>query len=355
MYSRTFKKAPEKIVEKGSAKFGTYQDVSPKLDIRGMHAPYAGVPVPSFISNLRIKSRLEYAFSLDNYIGIAIFYDFKAIGLGEIIFWNKETGKRNAYHTIMAPRRRFVPIHTTKGICACYRNSRYLKISWGRNHEHHALSFKVKGDKRRPNAKGFLFSPIDDKNHCDVSFVSPSPSFSRCSASWISTMSLNGQISLRNKKQKEQISANSKGLGMMVLNRTYIKMHSKSTYIYGMQKIKNDDVYFYLRSSNLDAADSDSYNDNVLFVNNEPTALPPVYITHPFGMKKRWIIQDTESMVDLAFTPVSLAPRTLNLIALRMDYHLIYGTFEGTLLTKDGKKIALKNFSGILYKNLLRL
>lgn len=355
MYSREFKEAPEKIVEKGIAKFGTFHGVSPKLDIRGMHAPYAGIPVPSVISNLRIKSRLEYAFSLDDYTGIAIFYDFKMIGIAEIILWNKETGKRQAYHTIMPPRRRFVPTHTTRGICASYKKSRFIKISWGRNHEHHSLSFKLKGDKARPKIQAFLFSPIEDKNHCDVSFVSPSPACSRVSATWISSMSLNGQISLTNKHQKAQIPANSNGLGLMVLNRTYIKMHSKSTYIYAMQKIQNDDVYFYLRSSNLDAADSDRYNDNVLFVNNEPTALPPVYITHPFGMEKRWIIQDTESMVDLSFTPVSVAPRTLNIIALRMDYHLIYGTFEGTLLTKDGRKIAIKNFSGILYKNLLRL
>ena len=159
---------------------------------------------------------------------------------------------------------------------------------------------------------------------------------------------------MKNKKSSLDISE-SQGLGMMILNRTYLKMHSKSVYIYAMQKNKDANISFYLRSSNLDAADSDTFNDNALIVNGEATALPPVYITTPFGMDKKWVIQDTESMIDLTFTPVSIAPRKLNLIALRTSYTLIYGIFEGSLLTKDGKKIAIKNFSGILYKNLLRL
>lgn len=131
MYSRQFTEPPEHLVQNGKAHFGSFNGVSPKTDIRGMRAPYAGVPVPSIISNLRIKSRLEYIFSLKDFIGLSQFYDFKVIGLGEIIFWSKETGKKYVYHTIMPPRRRFVPVLTTRGICACYRKPRFMKISWG--------------------------------------------------------------------------------------------------------------------------------------------------------------------------------------------------------------------------------
>ena len=92
-----------------------------------------------------------------------------------------------------------------------------------------------------------------------------------------------------------------------------------------------------------------------LVVDGKETALPPVYITHPFGFDKNWIIQDTESMVDLTFTPLSVNSRTLNLIALRTSYHTMYGTFEGVLLDSNGEKIILKNFPGLLYKGMLRL
>lgn len=350
MYSRQFKQSPEKIVQNGKAQFGSFEGVSPKIDIRGMRAPYAGIPVPSVISNLRIKSRLNYIFSTDKFIGLSQFFDFKAIGLGEIIFFNKETGKKYVYHTIMPPRRRFVPTLTTRGICACYRKARYIKISWGRKHQHHALSFKVKGDSARPNAEGYFYSPMQDNMHCDLMYINPSPTSSRCFATWLSTMKLQGHIAL-NKEQVED----SEGLGMMILTRGYYKMHTNSMVANGIGTIKDKSIIFYIKQSNLDSADSDTFNCNSLIIDGKQTALPPVYMTHPFGIDNKWIIQDTESMVDLTFTPNSINTRTLNIIALRTNYNTIYGTFDGVLLSADGEKIILKNFPGLLQKSILRL
>ena len=350
MYSRQFTQAPEHLVENGKAHFGSYDGVSPKTDIRGMRAPYAGIPVPSIISNLRIKSRLEYIFSLKDYIGLSQFYDFKVIGLGEIIFWNIQTGKKYVYHTIMPSRRRFVPVLTTRGICACYRKSRFIKISWGRQHKHHALTFKVRGDNARPDAEGYMYSPMQDDMHTDSLFVCPSPASLRCSATWISTMKTLGHVAINGEPAED-----SDGLGMMILNRAYYKFHSKSATSYGIGNVKGKKVLFYIKTSNMDAADSDTYNCNLLVVDGKQTALPPVYMTHPFGIDKNWIIQDTESMVDLTFTPLSTNSRTLNLIALRTSYYTMYGTFEGVLLDSNGEKIILKNFPGLLHKGMLRL
>lgn len=350
MYSRQFKQSPEKIIQNGKAQFGSFEGVSPRVDIRGMRAPYAGIPLPSVISNLRIKSRLHYVFSTEKFIGLSQFLDFKAIGLGEIIFFNKETGKKYVYHTIMPPRRRFVTSITTRGICACYRKARYIKISWGRKHQHHALSFKVRGDEARPNCEGYFYSPMQDNMHCDLMFVNPSPSSSRCFATWITTMKINGHIAIDGVQADD-----SEGLAAMLLSRAYYKMHTNSMSATGIGKIDGKNLIFSLSQSNLDAADADTYNSNVLVIDGKQTALPSVYMTHPFGIEKKWIIQDTESMVDLTFTPISVNSRTLNLIALRTNYNTMYGTYDGVLLNKDGEKIVLKNFPGLLQKGILRL
>ncbi|MBP3742219.1 MAG: DUF2804 family protein [Treponema sp.] len=350
MYIRELKEPPEKLIQNGKAAFGTYDGVSPKIDIKGMFAPYAGIPVPSFLSNLRIKSRLNYVFALDSYIGKASFIDFKAIGLAEVVLWNKQTGKKFIYHMMMAPRRRFIPTLTTRGICASYRKSRFLKISWGRSHQHHALTFKMKGDNARPNIEAYFYSPMTDEMHCDIMNVCPSPTSSRCSATWITSMNIKGHITMNNEEVDD-----SEGIAMMNLNRTYFKLHSKSTLTYGLGTTNGKKIAFFIKTSNMDAADADRYNDNTLFVDGKATPLPPVYITHPFGLDNKWIIQDTESMIDLTFMPVSRTSKTLNMVALRTSYDNIFGTFEGVLLTKDGEKITLKGFPGIIYKNLLRL
>ena len=85
MYSRNFQNPPEAIVQKGKANFGTYNNISPRIDIKGMRAPYAGLPLPVFISNLRIKSRLDYVFETKNFIGFTEFFDFKIILLRRTI------------------------------------------------------------------------------------------------------------------------------------------------------------------------------------------------------------------------------------------------------------------------------
>jgi len=350
MYCRQFSEPPEQIIKKGKAQFGTFSGVSAKLDIRGMRAPYAGIPFPEFISKLRIKSRINYIFTIDNYIGMAEFVDFKALGLAKLIFWNKETGKRYSYHSMMAPRRRFVPIITKRGICASYKKSRYIKISWGREHKHSAMSFSVKGDSSRPFAEGYFYSNVEDAFHTDSMFVNPSPVASRCSATWFTTMTIKGHLTINH-----QQAADSDGLALMTLNRTYIKMHSKIKYAYGIGTVKNKKVAFELKNSNLDAYDSDTYNDNIIVVDGVSTALPPVYMTHPFGINGNWIIQDTESMIDLTFTPISINSRVLNIIALRTADNTMYGTYDGVIITKDGEKITLKNFPGIIYRNLIRI
>ena len=148
---------------------------------------------------------------------------------------------------------------------------------------------------------------------------------------------------------------NSTGLAAFVLNRTYFKLRSHTKMLYSLGKVKGKDVFFTMQYSNLDAANADLYNNNVLIVDGKPTALPSVIMTHPFGIDKNWIIQDTESMIDLAFNPISTTTRTLNILLLKNTASIIYGTFEGTLLTKDGEKIVLKNLTGILHTDNLRL
>ena len=350
MYSRQISDKPEKIIQNKRANFGTFFGVTPLLDVKGMRAPYAGIPLPSVISNLRIKSRLDFVFSCERYIGMAHYYDFKAFGLSEIIFWNRESAKKTVYHAFIPPRRRLIPLVTQRGICASYSRRRFIKVSWGRMHQHHALTFKVKGDNVRPDAEGYYYSPIKDDFHNDMLFVTPWPTSSRCSADWLSTMTVQGHLTIGGESVED-----SAGLAMMSASRSYFKFHSKNIQVYGIGQTGGQKIAFQLVTSTMESSDADRNNQNALFCGNEITPLPSVYITHPFGIEKKWVIQDTESMIDLTFTPSSVNTRKLNVIAMRTTYSIIYGTFDGVLLTKEGRKIPLKGFPGIIYSDLLRL
>ncbi|MCQ2577884.1 MAG: DUF2804 domain-containing protein [Treponema sp.] len=349
MYTRKLEEKISHIVSKGKASFGSFSEVSPRLDIKGMRSPYAGVPLPAFISNLRIKSRIFYTFSFDENIGMVDFFDFKAFGLTEVIVWDKKTGKKCVYHNIMPPRRRFVPTNTADGSCTCFRKSRFTRIHWKNNHQKFRVDISLKGDKVRPN----LFAKIRSSEiTSSMMFVAPAPTSSRCTASWFSTMKITGRMDTHDSTLSN--AQEMTGLACQSLSRAYYKFHTNQTWALGIGNLKGKDVIFHMLHSNLDAADENNYNHNELIIDGETTLLPPVVITTPFGISKTWVIQDTENMVDLTFTPLSLQSRTLNIIIMRTEYSSIYGTFDGVLLDKNGEKLVLKNFPGLVYKNRIR-
>ena len=78
-------------------------------------------------------------------------------------------------------------------------------------------------------------------------------------------------------------------------------------------------------------------------------------MTQPFGLGKKWIIQDTENMVDLTFEPSSRINRELSLFAFKILVSNIYGKFEGVLKTQDGEDIKISGFGGIARDQLLRV
>ena len=355
MYIRPLTEIPKSIIHNGKINFGSYEGITPRLEIRGVRAPFAGIPTSRLFSNFRIKSKIIYTFCYEKFAGLVEFFDDKAFGLAEVLVWNRETNQKYAYHTFMGPRRRFVPVDTSEAACTSYSKKRYIKISWSRKHQKLKLGFVVKGDKFRPAVKGNFVSKIGNDKSSEVLFVNPAPTTQRCSATWFIPFTVKGGIGMA--KQRKQITClpENSGIGMMYVNRTYLKARSSNEIMFGLYEQDGKQIQFSFSNTNQDALDEDNYNNNILSVNGSNTAMPPVKITHPYGINEKWIIQDTENMVDLSFTPLSKTNYTVNIIIMRNTNSTLYGTFEGILLTKDGEKIVLKDCPGIVKKSLLRL
>jgi hypothetical protein len=348
--------SPKTIVANGKASFGTFSSVPAKLDIRGLTAPFGGIPIPPFLTNFRIKSRIAYMFSIGDYIGMAEFFDDKMFGLAEVIFWNRVTGKKLAYHSFMTPRRRFVPVRLDNAVCVSFNKSRYIRILWSRKHDRIFLLFTLAAGGNRPAVKGSFSAHFSDPLHTELLTVIPAPTMRRCSASWLTAMPIHGSLTiLAGKKAQAVPMQETDGLAFMVLNRKYYNYHTKSEMMCGIGEYEGKKLLFRFVMTSMDTADADHNNENVMIFDGKVTPMPSVCITHPFGINNRWVIQDTESMIDLTFTPNSVNHRTLNILIMRTDYNTIYGTFDGVLLTSTGDKITLKSFPGIVKKNLLRV
>ena len=356
MYSRKIDEAPKTIISDGKAAFGTYFTIPQKIDIRGMKRPFVGIPLPAVFTNFRIKSRLAYMFSIGDYIGMVEFFDDKVFGLAEIIFWNTKTCRRYSYHTFMFARRRFVPTKTDKAICSTHKKSKNIRISWNRKCNQLSLCFDLKEKDGMPPVKGQFFSFFSGKSFAETLSVMPHPTTRRCSATWSCVTEMKGFLNvLKGKKNESSLMKQTVGFAVMVLNRTYHRYHSRREMMCALGEHDGKVLQFRFVSTSSEANDADTYNENIFSVDGKITPMPSVCITHPFGIQNEWIIQDTESMVDLTFTPVSVARRVLNIFIMRTHYNTIYGTFDGVMIDGDGNKYSLKKFPGIVKKLILRV
>lgn len=353
MYTRQITNAPESIIMNGKPIFGTFFGIPKTCNLKNIKHPFTMSLLPKFITNLRLRRNATVFFLTKEYIGTIDVLDATWFGFTEINFWDKQTGRRLSYRSLI-PRRKIIPFNLDKGQCESFKKKRYFRIKW--NHEENKFSFvfNIQGDSVRPFGQGTFMGSLAGEKNCEITSVLPAPVMRRCVAVYqnvipvtcgISTSSLVASITPQN----------SNGLAFFSLRHAFYKLRTKSSELVAMGKVKDKDIVIRLYTSTQDPTDTLTYNENFLYVDGIPTPLPPVRITQPHGIMGMWVIQDTESMVDLFFKPASDTVRTLSIFVLRTEYHTISGICGGTLLTKEGEALVIKEMSAITKKHSLRL
>lgn len=359
MYTRDLSKMPASFVKDKKPVFGTFLGHPKRLDIRGVYKPYSTLSLPPFITNLRIKSRITTYFILQEYVGYINFIDAKMFGWAEVIFWNVQTKQKFVFHNIMGPKKRLIPHDLEKASTSSYRKSRYIRVSWDRTRGNLSIIFNLKGNKLKPSVNGALLADFNSPDFAELTYVLPSPTMRRCSASYISCMHLKGTLNFfpkhQNSVQDSVHIPETQGLCVFEMNRIYTSFRNRGEYVIGFGDLNGKLLSFRLEEKISEEVSPERLNDNQLMYDGKTTLLPPVKITHPYGLNKKWIIQDTEGMIDLSFTPISDNRNKISVFILRTVYHIIYGTFEGTLMTKEGEKLSFKSINGIADKYLVRL
>lgn len=357
LYTREITVPPLRLIKGRKPVFGTFAGAPRLLDIRGVESPFGGVPLPRIITNFRIKSSLVFTFTIGQYIGTVDFFDAKMFGYAEVVFWNTETSRKFAYRAFMGLRRRLIPHELDAGFCASFHKTRYIRISWDKKRNRVSLIMNLKGDGARPGVQAAFIAHYSDSG--EIMSVTPSPTKSRCSASYVLNSTIHGAISLEKTQRSDAVPMHdSDGQSLLIINRAYYAFVTEREYITSCGMVDNKNISLRLASTDDDAVDPYTYNDNILFVDGKCTPLPPVCITHPFGLTGQnhsWVIQDTENMVDLTFTPVSDNMRIMSFFLVRTNYHTIYGTLEGNLKTKDGETLSLHGLPCIAKNQLLRM
>lgn len=356
MYSRQVLEPPSELIKNGRALFGTYAGRVSQLDIRGLRSPFGGVPLPVFVSNFRIKSSILFKFTAGPYDCLVSFFDNKIFGLAEVDLWNKETGRKYAYKNLMGPRHRFIPHSLEQGFCASFNPCCYIRISWDHKRDRLSLIFNLKGNSVQPAVQAALTGHFSDPSSCELTQCVPIKSRRRCCASYTVAQKLRGSLTIgKTKKSAGQVLNADNSTAIFTIKRAYYGYKTQEQKIFAAGDYNGKSISFSLNNTPDFIPSPESINQNILFVDGKYTTLPPVKMTQPFGLGKKWIIQDTENMVDLTFEPSSRINRELSLFAFKILVSNIYGKFEGVLKTQEGEDIKISGFGGIARDQLLRV
>jgi hypothetical protein len=350
LYTREIKPAADFPVVNGVPEFGSFSGPFGHFDIRGMKRPFGDFPVPHVITDLRIMENMRFLFCDENNIGEVELFNAGYFSFMETTLWNRRTKHKIAYRRLMPAGLIKFPRTFANSITACRIPGRFVKIHLRLQKKLIHVDLDFIGSDARPPCEARLDMNLAAPGFAELSSLIPYKVKRRCLVSYQLTAPLHGWIGTGYDDHQIQEST---GIGFFDVRKAYYSLRTNASNVVGMGWIDGRLVSFQLGNSV--SRDDTRYNDNVLFVDGIATPLPPVKITRPYGLHGDWVVQDTESMVDLVFSPISDSPRRLSAFIVRTDYHTVYGSFDGVLLTGQGEKLAIKNFSGLGKKIRLRI
>ncbi|MFI3257497.1 MAG: DUF2804 family protein [Spirochaetales bacterium] len=353
MYTRPITKPPKHIVKNGRAVFGDFNFPPVRFDIQHLKQPFSLMPLPNFLTKLRIRSNLCFSFVAENYVGTIEILDARFFAFGEVNIWERSENRKFSYRTVILGRR-VIPTTLILGSCKSHKKRRSLRIKWDYTKKTFTVLCKFTHDNMRPDLYISFSADTGDDLSGNLTSVVPAPIIRRCCATHHLAVPINGVLCTATPMSREHFEQ-SAGLGFFTIRRSFYNLRVYCHSITAQGFVNGQRVQFNLYTSNNDAFDPDMHNENVLFTGTEATPLPPVTVTHPKGVTNQWIIQDTESMIDLSFFPISDTVRKKSIALLRTEYHTLYGICEGTVLNKKGEVFPLKEFSAIAKKQYLRL
>lgn len=350
MYSRTILPVPKYPFDEGKPLFGSYSGCFESFDIRGMKRVFGNYPIPIILTNLRIFETISFVFSDDNFFGEIVLFNAHYFSSMDATFWNKKTKQRISYKKINSPSIIKFPQSLSNSSTACRNNKRYVRIQTKLQKKIVNADFEFVGSYDRPPCEGHLEMDLNALDSVDLSSLIPYKVKRKAMISYQLTAPLKGWITTGFDDHQLNLSSS---IGFLDARKFYASLRTKGSFLLGLGKINGQTVSFRFGSSVY--TDDNTYNDNVLFWGGKAWPLPAIKITRPYGIHEPWIIQDTESMIDLQFLPLSSHEKKISAFVIKADKYVGYGFFDGFLQLAENVKIQLKEFPGIAKKNMLRL
>ena len=120
----------------------------------------------------------------------------------------------------------------------------------------------------------------------------------------------------------------------------------------GNYDIDNKKQWFAFNLTHNQSIDEESYNENIIWLENKTSLLPPVKFTrsvpcNKFSNYSEWTVKDKWDMVNVKFKMYGIIPVVFDYCIFKMDYFITFGVLEGYLRDEGGEKYILDGMMGL--------
>ena len=349
MKVRGFGPSPEAIVQDGAFVFGRFGTPFHRANMLDVSHPFH-YRVPRILKYWRLKEWQSFEFGDRRWFFFASLFNAKVCSLVLFLAYDRERKKRYLIRRLL-PGGIFHFSESLTGSDVYYRGARTL-LELACDFDGGSMQLTVVRGSRSPERRfsgRFRFA-------CGPKAAAPSVvclplGLNRAMYSTKILMPMKGEFSVGGESHRFEGPAS---MGLVDDHKAYYpyRMHYDWVAGFGADS-KGRRIGFNLRDNQV--RDQARNNENCLWINNKVWPLPPVKVTRPQGPKGEWIIQDTEGMVDLVFTPELANDVRFNLGFIECDYNGPLGSFRGFIGNREGEKIQADLLFGVGEKEYLRV
>jgi len=295
--------------------------------------------LPKILKRLRLKEWQSFAASDERWFIFIRLFDAKFLGTASLEIWDRREHRRYGFRKLLVGS----PVAQGDSL---YPSGRRYKAS------HAGIELKVDAASGEASALAFAIPKRGPSLTCRLRFSMKSGAcapYSACMPLGLSRaacfsrvlMPASGELVVGDERF---VLNGSTAAGMFDDGKAFLPLRHQSDRLSGFgTDASGRRVGFWL--SDPDGREPGKFYENRLLLGDRTWPLPPVKVTHPYGPDREWIIQDTEGMVDLVFTPEAPHDFVFTLGLVVIDFHEPFGRFEGVLKNASGDSVA----AGVLY------
>jgi len=343
-----FPTAPQAAVEDGLFRFGRYSGPIDRVNFLDARLR-GGLEAPRWLKSKQLKEWRALTLADRRWQFHAAFYNAKFFSLVMFRGFDRETKKTCGFVRIL-PGSIFHLGETLAGSTIAY-HGRHARLDLSVNLAERRIDLGVawRPGGRKQGFRGLFELDCGPKAAAMTSLVLPigqsrAMYTAQCALPFRGSFETEGEI---HRFEGEEAT------GLMEDTKGYFPFSLRYDWVVGLGiDAKGRHVGFRLANSQI--RDPELLNENSLWIGTKVWALPAVRVTRATGHQGSWVIQDTEGLVDLLFTPESPHDISFHLGLIESDWHGPFGSFKGFVKSGEGETIEAERLCGMGEEKYLR-